>query len=204
MKMKAGRETKKSSKHVRRAEDFNLEDLGVSIRTQALLDGLDERELLFQIRVSAPRKKSIPSDCYSEVKQVADSEGFIRHDFDERTFGLMRLYGKVLNSFEEQGIFRSVCDFESNEEYESFVNYSKEKIKTICDFLKSELQEDEYEILKLRYGFGEDATPRNCAEVARLKGLNYKEVNRICTNAEKILKYPSRLSSFRTFIQMSN
>ena len=189
---------------VRRALDFNLEDLGVSSQTLVKLRGIDEKELLYQIRVKNGRIDGIPHDCFNEVRDIAENEGFIRHDFDEKTFALTRLYDKVMKDSKEEHLARSAYDFRTNSDYENFKNFSEAKIENIRDFLKGELSKEGYEVLELRYGFGEDSRPKNCAEVAKLLGISYKDVNRICSEAETTLTYPSRATVFRTIMRMSD
>lgn len=189
---------------VRRALDFNLEDLGVSSQTRVKLRGIDEKELLYQIRVKNSRVAGVPRDCFIEVKDIAENEGFIRHDFDERTFAVMRLYDKITKNSKEEHLARSACDFRTNGDYEDFKNFSDAKIESIREFLRGELSEEGYQVLELRYGFGEDSKPKNCAEVAKLLGISYKDVNRICSEAETTLTYPSRATVFRTIMRMSD
>ena len=116
----------------------------------------------------------------------------------------MRLYGKVMKDSEGENLARSACDFRTNGDYEDFRNFSDAKIESIREFLKGELTEEGYEVLELRYGFGEDSKPKNCAEVAKLLGISYKDVNRICSEAETTLTYPSRATVFRTIMRMSD
>ena len=222
----------KATRRVRSAAEFDLEALGVSTELQRRLmvpegegevdaherlkNVMSAEEILYNIRVGKSHVKGVSKEDYDELRKIADAEGFIRHDFSPRTFGLMRFYRKILQLDEParyhdekeleriaelNGKYpRCYCDFESNQQYEEFQNFSEEEIREICEFLKMSLSEDEYEVLELLYGFGEDAEPRNRAEIARLLGCSHRTVTHLCINAEARLMCPMYCRALVNFV----
>lgn len=118
------------------------------------------------INAESPETVEKTPVLFRELGQALDEAGFIRHDITSGSFSINHLYRDVYPS----SIFGAMfipCSFDDlarkeqymtsavfgNENYENFQNPSAEQIKVVKEVLKSELDDEGYEVFMYYYGF---------------------------------------------------
>ena len=70
----------------------SLDELNLSKRTRNSVKNISLEDLIFLVRTKQLHVKGMWKVCYEELEKAIDKAGFIRHDFDGRSFGVGALY----------------------------------------------------------------------------------------------------------------
>lgn len=152
---------------VRKASELkSLDELNLPKRIYNCVKDIQPEELIFLVRT---RKKitGIGEKLSRKLEAAMDQAGFIRHDFDGRSFGVALLY-RLINSRFSSAIgwpYASCYYFESNEAYERHENFSEAQIEAVNNLLGEFLSDKASLILQLRFGL-KDGKWRTLADTA--------------------------------------
>ena len=116
-----------------------------------------------------------------------DAAGYIRHDIDDRSLGVARLYRYVVlgNNNKQAGLERfgpSYYHEFTNETYENYQGFSDEQIRRVIQFLDVKLPLEQARVIKLRFGL-HDGRCRTASDVVKYLNFEMKEVRLAETRA---------------------
>jgi hypothetical protein len=181
----------------------NVEELGLShniitfARKRCCRWGLSFTEnIILSGRIQARNTDKYTARAMNDLVYTLDDLGFIRHDFKLLTFNIGGFYTSLLGGQKPNRpymnldgkplVIREVCDFCSNEEYESFRNVSPEEHAKILSVIDSLLEETSAAIIKYLYGL-DGKCPLNTSEIARTMQLTLSAAKCRRDRALKIL-----------------
>ena len=161
----------KNMTSVRKASELkSLDELNLSKRIYNCVKDIQPEELVFLVRT---RKKiaGIGEKLSRKLETAMDQAGFIRHDFDGRSFGVALLYRLVENAYvisKAGWPYANYSNFESNEAYENYKNFSAAQLEAVDqsldDTFSDEVRKRKKDILRLRLGLA-DGKRWNLTEV---------------------------------------
>ena len=170
-------EEAKDMASVRKASELiSLDELNLPKRIYNCVKDIQPEELVFLVRT---RKKiaGIGEKLSRKLEAAMDQAGFIRHDFDDRSFGVAVLYRSVNWRFAGKNgwPYAYYLSFDSNEAYECYENFSETQITAVNDLLNKLFGKEKSLVLQLRYGL-KDGRMRTLEETAvELYGAEHEE-----------------------------
>ena len=144
---------------VRKASELkSLDELNLPKKIYSILkkQAIDPQKLILLVRVGV-NIKGIGPKTFEQLYKAVDEAGFIRHDFDRRSFGIMDFYNS-LRGYDE------TRRFYSNESYENFCNYTEEQIKKAIMLIEDVLSEQEAKEVKFCFHLEENADNCNLSD----------------------------------------
>lgn len=127
-----------------------------------------------------------------ELSVALDKAGFIRHDIDDKTLNVGKLYKCAFREYSEEivGVFEDLLE---PEKYENFQPITKGQFEAVKFALKGILSEREYEVIILWFGLKDGKTwPREAIAfqlglpVERIRQTIAKSIRKITTNRSKL------------------
>lgn len=156
---------------VKKATEFNLDELNLSKRTYNCVKNIPPEELVLSIRNDHLRIKGMWQTCHDELYNAVDKAGFIRHDLDSRSFGLAKLCKELGVSFSFGGrvmyIERVYGFFESNNDYENYQNFTNQQIDEAILLIEEKLNLVEADFVKYRFGLNNEPYPADILKIHR-------------------------------------
>ena len=126
-----------------------------------------------------------PRKWLEHISSVLDREGFIRHDLDERTFRVGKLYRAV---YEPIGrgtpyIFASFDEIGTNEQYERCQCVDDKRFGEILAAIDNHLIKNEAKVLKLRFGLDPEALHKGSwayGDIGKFFGYSGQRARQVC------------------------
>lgn len=144
---------------VRKASELkSLDELNLPKKIHTILkkEAIDPQELICSIRIGT-HIKGIGPKTFDQLYQAVDEAGFIRHDFDRRSFGIIDFYGSLCG-------YPKIPRFHSNESYENFCNYTEGQIKKAIILIEDVLSEKEAREVKFYFHLEENTDNCNLSD----------------------------------------
>lgn len=195
--------------NVRKASELkSLDELNLSKRTYNSVKDIQPERLIYLVRRG---KCEYHIDrmwraSYEELDRIIEEAGFIRHDFDARSFGLGALYRTIIEDRDNGQTlwpYVRISDFESNEAYESYKNFSEAQLKAVDQLLDEVLNEKEKDILRLRFGLA-DGKRWSLTEVGAKYTCIREKVMAVEARAMFKLRSRSRLNRLKAIVLFSS
>lgn len=174
------------------AEIKSLDELHVPeralfyVKREMEQDGLDVGQEILLAR-QTPYGKSAWRD---DFRQALDEAGLIRHDFDEMSFRVGKLYLAIDPERYRGKVIGGLDDFESNEQYETYQNLSPSKIATVRNAVRDAMDPRRGETLLMRFGLT-GGKPKTYQEIADEFGLTKERVRQFELDAGRHLRRAS-------------
>lgn len=194
---------------VRKASELkSLDELNLSKRTYNSVKNIPPERLIYLVRRGQYQYHidRMWRASYEELDRTIEEAGFIRHDFDGRSFGLGALYRTIIEDHDNgQTLWPYVrlLDFESNEAYESYRNFSEAQLEAVDQLLDEVLNEKEKDILRLRFGLI-DGRRWSLTEVGAKYTCTRDRVRAIEARAIFKLKSRSRVNRMEAIVLFSS
>ena len=188
---------------VRKASELSsLSELNLSSRTYNSIRSLPLEELVFLVRTGQLHVKGMWKTCYDELYAAIDAAGFIRHDFDARSFGMGALYNATLGMSKSSKPCACLHDLKSNNEYEGYHNLSQAQLDAV-DQLLDTLAPKEKTVIQLRFGIV-DGRKHPLGGVASIIGLSSERIRQIEAKAIRKLRHPARYYQLDAILSYSS
>ncbi len=189
---------------VRKASELkSLDELNLSRRTYNCVKDISPESLVLLVRSGVYHIDRMWKASYEELDRAIEEAGFIRRDFDGRSFGLVRLYRAVADNDKTYWPYARPSDFESNEAYENFENFSEAQFEAVNQLLDDTLKEKEKDILQLLFGLV-DGKSRYLEEVGTKYNCSRERVRSIEIKAIRKLKHKPRVVRLKTIMLFSS
>ena len=199
----------KNMTSVRKASELkSLDELNLSKRTYNSVKNIPLERLIYLVRRGKYeyRIDRMWRSSYEELDRAIEEAGFIRHDFDGRSFGLGALYRTIIEDHgDSQTLWPYVrlSGFESNEAYESYKNFSEAQLEAVDQLLDEVLNEEEKDILRLRFGLA-DGKRWNLTEVGAKYNCTRDRARAIEARAMFKLRSRSRSNRLKAIVLFSS